>query len=50
MPIDVNLFRARVVVYNLNMRSCKKEPDIGIKHLATMKSKIYSKNYSKYHS
>ena len=36
MPIDSNLFRARVGVYNLNMRSCKKEPNIYIKRLTTM--------------
>ena len=36
MPIDSNLFRARVEVYNLNMRSCKKEPNIYIKRLTTM--------------
>ena len=36
MPIDSNLFRARVGVYNLNMRSCKKEPNIHIERLSTM--------------
>ena len=36
MLIDSNLFRARVGVYNLNMRSCKKEPNIHIKRLFTM--------------
>ena len=36
MSIDSNLFRARVGVYNLNMRSCKKEPNVHIKRLSTM--------------
>ena len=36
MSIDSNLFRARVGVYNLNMQSCKKEPNIHITHLPTM--------------
>ena len=36
MSIDSNLFRARIGVYNLNMRSCKKEPCIHIKRLPTM--------------
>ena len=36
MPIDSNLSRARVGVYNCNMRSCKKEPNIHIKHLTTI--------------
>ena len=36
MSIDSNLFRARVGVYNLNMRSCKKEPNIHIKRLTIM--------------
>ena len=36
IPIDSNLFCARVGVYNLYMRSCKKEPNIYIKRLITM--------------
>ena len=39
MPIDSDLFRARLGVYNLNMRSCKKEPNIHIKRLFTMSLK-----------
>ena len=39
MPIDSNLFRARVGVYNLNIRSCKKEPNVHIKRLSTMSLK-----------
>ena len=35
MPIDSNLFRARVGVYNFNMRSCKKKKNIYIKRLST---------------
>ena len=36
MPIGSILFRAGVGVYNLNMQSCKKEPNIHIKRLSTM--------------
>ena len=36
MPIDSNLFRARVWVYNFNMWSCKKTSNIHIKPLSTM--------------
>ena len=36
MSINSNLFRARVGVYNFNMRSCKKEPNIHIELLSTM--------------
>ena len=36
MSIDSNLFRARVWVYNFNMWSCKKTPNIHIKRLSTM--------------
>ena len=36
MPIDSSLFCARVGIYNLNMRSCKKEPSIHIKRLSTI--------------
>ena len=36
MSIDSNLFRARVWVYNFNMWSCKKNPNIHIKRLSTM--------------
>ena len=39
MPIDSNLFPARVGVYNLNIRSCKKEPNVHIKRLSTMSLK-----------
>ena len=43
MPIHSNLFRARVGVYNLNMRSCKKEPIIHIKRLTT---KLLKKSFT----
>ena len=36
MPIDSNLFRTRVGVFNLNIRSSKKEQNIHIKRLSTM--------------